>query len=79
MPDAVLASEEEPGETFAAEVITHPAAEPVEERVLEPAFEMASGEPPPPAAEPMAALAYEPDQERREKFFSRLSRWAKKN
>jgi hypothetical protein len=25
-----------------------------------------------------AALTYEPDQERRDKFLSRLSRWAKK-
>jgi hypothetical protein len=25
-----------------------------------------------------AALTYEPDQERRDKFFSRLSKWAKK-
>ena len=25
-----------------------------------------------------ADLSYEPDQERRDKFFSRLSRWAKK-
>jgi hypothetical protein len=39
-------------------------------------------------AEPEAALQpqpvadapnYEPDQERRDKFFSRLSRWSKKN
>jgi hypothetical protein len=37
---------------------------------------------PEPEHEPVAALAdapaYEPDQERRDKFFSRLSRWSKK-
>ena len=33
-----------------------------------------------PVLAPVAdAPAYEPDQERRDKFFSRLSRWSKKN
>ncbi|MEZ5995866.1 MAG: ribonuclease E/G [Hyphomonadaceae bacterium] len=33
----------------------------------------------PPDQGPALAETYEPDQERREKFFSRLSRWSKKN
>ena len=69
-----------------AEVITAPVREPevvaarpepVIEAIREPVFE--------PAAEPAPAMAaveqgpdYEPDQERRDKFFSRLSKWAKK-
>ena len=42
---------------------------------------MASFDPDPPQTAMEAStpdLAYEPDQERRDKFFSRLSRWAKK-
>jgi ribonuclease E len=65
-----------------ADIIVHPSAEPaVAEIVNGPALAAAAledEEPPPSYAEASAALAYEPDQERREKFFSRLSRWAKK-
>jgi len=61
-----------------AEVIVHPAAtEPA--AVSEPTIELhvaAAAIEPEPAAE---APSYEPDQERRDKFFSRLSRWSKKN
>ena len=53
---------------------------PVRELVLEPALDMpeinAAQEPSRPAQED---ASYEPDQERRDKFFSRISRWAKKN
>jgi ribonuclease E len=71
-------------EVAEAEIITHPAlveaAEPP--LALVPADEPATAPQPEPAPEPVAALAeapaYEPDQERRDKFFSRLSRWAKK-
>jgi hypothetical protein len=31
-----------------------------------------------PAPEPIPDVAYEPDQERRDRFLSRFSRWAKK-
>ncbi|MEZ5960753.1 MAG: ribonuclease E/G [Hyphomonadaceae bacterium] len=65
-----------------AEIIVHPAVEPAPETFAEPV--VVAAEPPPPAEErvlePVAdAPAYEPDQERRDKFFSRLSRWSKKN
>ncbi|MEQ1490966.1 MAG: hypothetical protein ABL932_10505, partial [Terricaulis sp.] len=61
-----------------AEIIVHPAAEPVTETFSE-AISIAA-EPEPAVLEPVAdAPAYEPDQERRDKFFSRLSRWSKKN
>jgi ribonuclease E len=62
-----------------AEVITHPAVEPdVAAAAPAPAPEpaMAQAEAPPRYDE--AALDYEPDQERRDKFLSRFSRWAKK-
>ncbi len=53
---------------------------PVRELVLEPVAEApevhAAHEPSRPAQED---ANYEPDQERRDKFFSRISRWAKKN
>ncbi len=60
-----------------AEIIVHPAAEPV----IETFSEAISVQPEPEhVLEPVAdAPAYEPDQERRDKFFSRLSRWSKKN
>jgi len=66
----------------AAEIIVPRAAEPVVETFNEPV--LAAVEPPPQVEErvlePVAdAPAYEPDQERRDKFFSRLSRWSKKN
>ena len=61
-----------------AEIIVHPAAEPVTETYSEAISAVA--EPEAPVLEPVAdAPAYEPDQERRDKFFSRLSRWSKKN
>ncbi|ANP44726.1 Rne/Rng family ribonuclease [Candidatus Viadribacter manganicus] len=63
-----------------AEIIVHPAAEPVAEvhhEAPSPVV-MAQVEPVAVAATPDAP-AYEPDQERRDKFFSRLSRWSKKN
>ena len=73
--------EPETEEAPSADIIVHPAAEPV----LEPAMAMADTAP---AAEAAPAetpprydadsLTYEPDQERREKFLSRFSRWGKK-
>ncbi|MEZ5956143.1 MAG: ribonuclease E/G [Hyphomonadaceae bacterium] len=60
-----------------AEIIVHPAAEPVVETFSEAISTQLEAEP---VLEPVAeAPAYEPDQERRDKFFSRLSRWSKKN
>jgi ribonuclease E len=61
-----------------AEIIVHPAAEPAPEIYRETVS--AAPEPEARPLEPVAdAPAYEPDQERRDKFFSRLSRWSKKN
>jgi hypothetical protein len=68
-------------EAAGADIIVHPSAEPS----TAPRAALAEAEPPP-SPEPQeapprydaAALTYEPDQERREKFLSRLSRWAKK-
>ncbi|GIK49579.1 MAG: ribonuclease E/G [Hyphomonadaceae bacterium] len=80
-------------EETSADIILHPAAEAapeapretVAEPVAEAAEEAAVSEDeaaapaaPAPAEREEPALAYEPDQERRDKFFSRLSRWAKK-
>jgi ribonuclease E len=67
-----------------AEVIAHPASEPAPEPVVElaapaPAETPFEDEARITAAEAAEAISYEPDQERRDKFFSRLSRWAKKN
>jgi ribonuclease E len=81
---AVAADAEDEPETEeapSADIIVHPSAEPV----LEPAM-AAEIQPVAAAAEPeeapprydAASLTYEPDQERREKFLSRFSRWAKK-
>ncbi len=60
-----------------ADIIAHPSLEPAA------ATAEAAAEPEPAAQDSpprydAAALAYEPDQERRDKFLSRLSRWAKK-
>jgi hypothetical protein len=61
-----------------AEIIVHPAAEPVTETYSQAISAVTEAETP--VLEPVAdAPAYEPDQERRDKFFSRLSRWSKKN
>ena len=62
------------------EIIVHPAAEPVlsEERHAE-AVAVMIETPPSRLEEDSAALTYEPDQERRDKFFSRISKWAKKS
>jgi len=61
-----------------AEIIVHPAAEPIVETYREAVTAVMEAESAPIAAAPDAP-AYEPDQERRDKFFSRLSRWSKKN
>jgi ribonuclease E len=64
-----------------ADIIVHPSVEPA----LEPVAAMTQAAPAAPLepeeAPPRydaASLTYEPDQERRDKFLSRLSRWAKK-
>ena len=65
-----------------AEIIVHPAAEPVRETYAEAISAVAEVEAPAAAVALATAPdspAYEPDQERRDKFFSRLSRWSKKN
>lgn len=53
-------------------------AEPIVEAIREPVFEPASEPAPAMAAVVESGPDYEPDQERRDKFFSRLSKWAKK-
>ncbi len=68
-------------EAPSADIIVHPAAEPVMEPVTAmaeaaPAAEAAAVETPP--RYDADSLTYEPDQERREKFLSRFSRWGKK-
>jgi ribonuclease E len=76
---------EQPGETHAeAEVIVHPAMETAPEPTPAPvamAAEIApqpgTVEEPPPRFDE-SSIDYEPDQERRDKFLSRFSRWAKK-
>jgi ribonuclease E len=57
-----------------------PVAEPVHEPALEPTLEPVLAEPAHAAPSLVSADAFEysPDQERREKFFARLSRWGKK-
>jgi ribonuclease E len=74
-------AESETEEAPSADIIVHPSAEPV----LEPAMAMADAAPAAEAAPQetpprydAASLTYEPDQERREKFLSRFSRWGKK-
>ncbi|MEQ1811747.1 MAG: ribonuclease E/G [Terricaulis sp.] len=80
-PEAVSADVEEapaPAPAPQAEIFVHPAAEPVMESFSEAVSAVAEAEAP--ASAPVAdAPNYEPDQERRDKFFSRLSRWSKKN
>lgn len=66
-----------------ADIIVHPAAEPAPAPIAAVTEETPLGAVPEPEREApprydAAALDYEPDQERREKFLSRLSRWAKK-
>jgi hypothetical protein len=67
-------------EPAAAEVIQHPAVTASPVLAPEPVYAMAEAEEaiiaaaPPLEPEP----EYEPDQERRDKFLSRFSRWAKK-
>ncbi len=80
-PEAVSADVQEapaPAPAPQAEIFVHPAAEPVMESFSEAVSAVAEAEAP--ASAPVAdAPNYEPDQERRDKFFSRLSRWSKKN
>jgi ribonuclease E len=80
--DADEAKAAPPAEAVAADIIMHPAAEPAAEAapvesVVAHAAEAAAAATAQPEA-PAAEVTYEPDQERRDKFFSRLSRWAKK-
>jgi len=83
--DSLTETENQPAaieEPATADIIVHPSAE----AAPQPVAAMAEAEPPLPEAPPQeppprfdaASLDYEPDQERREKFLSRLSRWAKK-
>jgi len=84
-PESEIAAAEEPP---SADVIVHPSVEPAmppvaaePEEALPLAAAAAAEAPAAPEAPPRydaATLDYEPDQERREKFLSRLSRWAKK-
>jgi hypothetical protein len=74
--EEAAAAEESPEEAApVADVIMHPAAEPAE---LAPVESTPEAEPAAAPPEPVQEVNYEPDQERRDKFFSRLSRWAKK-
>ncbi len=61
-----------------AEIIVHPAAEPITETYSEAIGAVLEVEAPTSAPAPDSP-SYEPDQERRDKFFTRLSRWSKKN
>jgi ribonuclease E len=61
-----------------AEIFVHPATEPVTETYSE-AIAVAAEAAQPAPATAMEQPNYEPDQERRDKFFSRLSRWSKKS
>ena len=59
------------------------AAAPIPEAVREPVREpepvvVLAATQPEPELEPVADISYEPDQERRDRFLSRFSRWAKK-
>jgi len=77
----VAQPETQPEPAPEAEIIRHPATEPAPAPTREPAYAeavtAAAVAEPAPAAE-SELVNYEPDQERREKFFSRLSRWSKK-
>jgi ribonuclease E len=76
-PAAIVEDAEEAAPAPEAEIIVHPAAEPVVETFSEAISTQLEAEP---VLGPVAdAPTYEPDQERRDKFFSRLSRWSKKN
>jgi ribonuclease E len=66
-----------PATVASAEVIVHPQAEPVMAGAAVATAPEAGGAVAPSSAEP--APDYEPDQERRDKFLSRFSRWAKKS
>ncbi|MGD9965079.1 MAG: ribonuclease E/G [Hyphomonadaceae bacterium] len=59
-----------------AEIVVHPAADPAPAVHSEAVVAAVVAPEPAPAIE---QPAYEPDQERRDKFFSRLSRWSKKS
>ena len=61
-----------------AEIVVHPAVEPLTETYSGAISAVVEAETPIVASAPDAPN-YEPDQERRDKFFSRLSRWSKKN
>jgi len=62
---------------YEAPVAAERAPEPVREP--EPVVVLAASQPEPePVSEPVADVSYEPDQERRDRFLSRFSRWAKK-
>jgi len=83
-PRVLAAADAEPQaaeeKTLGADIIVHPAAEPALEPGIAAAAAAAEPEPqeaPPPRYDE-ASLTYEPDQERREKFLSRFSRWGKK-
>jgi len=81
-------AEEAPAIAETADIIMHPAAEAAQEIMPELAPVAAAAETEtadvavaheaPAVAVEDPNLSYEPDQERREKFFSRLSRWSKK-
>jgi ribonuclease E len=66
-------------EPSTADIIVHPAADPAPEfdvtEAPEPALETVEAVT---HVDPAETLNYEPDQERRDKFLSRFSRWAKK-
>jgi ribonuclease E len=67
-----------PAAALVADIIVHPAAEPEPALVVEAAAAHAAEPVEAPRPAPAEDINYEPDQERRDKFFSRLSRWAKK-
>jgi len=72
---AIEAAVEPDAPAVPAEIVLHPAAEAAEAFADAEAAAFAAA----PDVETEAALDYEPDQERRDKFLSRFSRWAKKN
>jgi ribonuclease E len=65
-------------EPEAAEIIDHPAREIAEPVNVEAGRSEPDEDERETRAPAMADIAYEPDQERRDKFFSRISRWSKK-
>ncbi|WP_395647491.1 ribonuclease E/G [Terricaulis sp.] len=76
---AEAAPQEDEAVAVEAEIIVHPAAEPVLDAPDAVIAAAPAAEPEPAVAEELAQPAYEPDQERRDKFFSRISKWAKKS